>query len=983
MVTKKRQCFTLITILLLFLFLLTLCRKWNNPHDPVANRPPLPPRLLYPDSGARDIDTSVVLRWTCSDPDSLDTLKYFIYLGISPPPPLFDSGIADTFYHPLNLNVLASYYWRVVARDRFGETAGSPVWRFSTAKANNFPFIPSNPTPDSGAVGQFVRITLSWSGGDPDPGDTVYYDIYLGTSSPPPLLVQNHTQTRYTPNRLKYDSTYYWRIVARDQRGATVSGPIWQFRTFPPIVVIQPNDTTRWRIASQQTIRWTGGPTMLTSRTSGGSDARTAVSKNPAADSTIIYYSTNGGTTWLRHGRATAAGSYTWNVPSPPTTNARVQVRMFLLGDTSLGNSQRYEVYDRNKPSPITVTAPDSNAEWRIGNTYEITWTGGILLGMDSTVISYSTNNGNTWQRIGVTTRPGSFRWTVPGPATEQAKIRVRAFCLDSSTTGYSPTFKIVEGLPPITIIQPNSNTRWREGSTQSILWSGGPSAPDSVVVYYSTNDGTTWLRHGRATTPGNYTWTVPSPATNLARVAIRAYLADESTTGISSRYVIYDSLPPSPITVTSPAAGVRWIVGSTHEITWTGGTFAGMESTVIYYSTDGGNTWSRQGVTFQAGSYTWTVPAPPTTNARIAVRAWCGAYMTEGRSGIFTVAGAGGTPDSVIATITVGSKPRALLWDSLHNKIFVANYNDSSVTVIDGNTNQIQATVPVGRFPYALCLNTINGRVYVANQISGTVTVIDGANNQVQATVNVGSYPQAMCFNPRDNRLYVSNYRSATVTVIDGSTNEVLTTVPVDSNPIALVYNPAYNKIYCANFARNNVTVIDGATNSVIGTVPVDYQPCALVVDGRNNVAVANRYFGKVTIINGENQSVITTLDVGSEPYALAYNATDNRLYTANSGTNNVSVINAGNYLLMTNIAVGVHPRTLGWAGWVNKLFVANYDGGSVTLIDCPTNTVQRTIPVGNNPIALCINSWDSKVYVANYNSNTVTVIGPRSLNR
>ncbi|MEO0051364.1 MAG: YncE family protein [candidate division WOR-3 bacterium] len=975
-----KKYFWFLKFSLLLALSLLVCRKWTNPYDPAANRPPSPPRLLFPDSAARDIDTNVVLRWTCTDPDSVDTLKYLLYLGISPPPPLFDSGISDTFYHPLNLNVLATYYWRVVARDRFGETASSPVWRFATAKANNFPFIPSNPTPDSGAVGQFVRLTLSWSGGDPDPGDTVFYDIYLGTTTPPPLLIQNHNQTSYTPHRLKYDSTYYWRIVARDQRGATVSGPIWQFRTFPPIVVIQPNDTTRWRVTSQQTIRWTGGPTVTDSKRSGKTAHRLNTLNTSGADSTIIYYSTNGGTTWLRHGRATQSGSYTWTVPSPPSTNARVQVRMFISGDTSLGNSPRYEVYDRNKPSPITVTSPDSTAEWRIGNSYDIIWTGGTLLGMDSTVLSYSTNNGTTWQRIGATTRPSSYRWTVPGPATQQAKIRIRAFCLDSSTTGYSATFKIVEGLPPITITQPNSATRWREGSAQSILWTGGPSTPDSVVVFYSTNDGGTWVRHGRATTPGSYSWNVPGPATDLARVTVRAHVAGESTVAISARYVIYDSLPPSPITVTSPAAGARWIVGTTHEITWTGGTFAGMESTVIYYSTDGGTSWNRQGVTTQAGSYTWTVPSPPTANAQIAVRAWCGNHMTEGRSGIFTVTGAGGTPDTVLATITVGAKPRALLWDSLHNKIFVANYNDSSVTIIDGSTNQIQTTIRVGGFPYALGLNTLNGRVYVANQISGTVTVIDGASNQVQTTVSVGSYPQAMCFNSHDNRLYVSNYRSATVTVIDGNTSEVITTVPVDSNPIALVYNPAHNKIYCANFARNNVTVIDGTTNSVLGTVPVDYQPCALVVDSRNNVAVANRYFGKVTIINGENQSVITTLDVGSEPYALAFNATDNRLYCANSGTNNVSVINVSNYSLMTNISVGVHPRTLGWAGWVDKLFAVNYDGTSVSLIDGATNAVQKTIAVGSNPIAICINSWDSKVYIANYNSNTVTIIGPRS---
>jgi len=979
--------FIIITAGLLFI----LCRKWNNPFDPANNHPPNRPRLVFPDSSAVSIDTSVVLRWTCSDPDSLDSLKYYIYLGTSSPPPVRDSGIVDTFYRPRNLNLLARYYWRIVAQDRCGETAASPIWSFTTiAQANNPPFTPSNPTPESGASGLFIRLTLSWTGGDPDTNDTVYYDIYLGTTSPPPLLISGHNQTSYTTARLEYDSTYYWQVVARDQHGTTTAGPLWQFKTCPAIRVLEPNDTTRWRVNSQQTILWTGGvdQRFIKKRSEYQllSSSLGKTQQSLAADSVVIYYSTDSGANWLRHGIAIQSGSYTWNVPEPATPTARIEVRMFLSGDTATGTSTAYEIYDQNKPSPITITSPDSTSEWLIGSNYEITWTGGTLLGMDSSVLYYSTNNGTTWQKIGKITRPGDrFRWTVPSPPTNQARIRVTAFCLDSSTTGLSATFKIIEGLPPITITQPNAQTRWREGSVQTITWTGGPRTPDSVVVFYSTDDGNNWLRHGRATQPQSYNWRVPSPATEMARVQVRAYLDTLSTAGISARYVIYDSLPPSPITVTSPTAESRWLVGSIQQITWTGGTFAGMESTVIYYSTNGGVDWQRQGMTTQPGQFAWAVPSPPTNQARIAIRAWCGEHMTQGLSELFTVAQSSGPPDTVIATVTVGAKPRALLWDSIHNKIFVANYNDSSVTVIDGTSNQVITTIRVGRFPYNLCLNTNNGKVYVTNYGSNSVTIIDGASNEVVATVPVGTNPRAVCFNSNNNRVYVSNYRSASVTVIDGNNNQVITTVPVDTNPVALVYSPEYNKIYCANFARNNVTVIDGATNNVIGTVNAYLQPCTLIVDNRHNVAVANRASGtagRITIINGANQNVITTITVGNEPYALAVNPTDSRLYCANSATNDLTVIDVNNYTVYTYINTGIHPRSVVWAGWVNKVYAANYDNGNVTMIDGASNYVEKTIPVGENPSAICTNTSDNKVYVANYNSNTVTIIGSNRLN-
>ncbi len=961
---RKLVCWGVIALLAFMASVVLLgnstCRKWANPFD----KPPNRPMPIVPESGAVNVDTGITLHWRCTHPDTSERLRYDIYLGTGNPPPLRDTGIKDTFYRPHNLAILTSYYWRILARDRFGDTAWGPVYQFTTRRANTLPFVPNRPLPESGAINQLPRSRLSWRGGDPDFGDTVVYDVYLGTRLPLAIVFRNLSDTFCSPPGLMYDSTYYWYVVARDEVGDTVVGPLWQFSVCSALRVVEPNDTSRWRSGTSYTIRWTGG--LL-------------------GDSTVLFYSSNNGVTWpTRIDRATSPNSYTWTLPInlTSTNSARIQVRRYISRDTLLGTSAQFEVYDTKKPSAITIVAPDSLSEWTVGSTHEVIWTGGTLLGMDSAVIHYSTNNGLVWTRQGKTTRPGRFLWTVPAPVTEQAKIRVRAYCLDSVTTGFSAKFRVIEGLPAITITEPNSQTRWREGSNQTITWVGGPAAPDSTTVYYSTDDGVTWLRHGRATSSGSYSWFVPGPATDNARVQVRAYVGADSSVGTSQRYVVYDSLPPTPITVTSPAPGVRWTVGSTQTITWTGGTF-GMESTVIFYSSNGGTDWSRQGKTTVPGSFVWQVPPPTTNNALIRVRAFCGNHTSEGTSGTFTVAGTGGTPDTVVATVTVGSKPRALLWDSLHNKIFVANYNSGNVSVIDGSRNEVTATISVGANPYDLCLNPTNGRIYVSNYGGGTVSVIDGATNQVLTTVNVGSFPQALCFNTTNNRVYVANYRNAQVTVIDGTTNEIITTIAVDSSPIALVYNPVYNKVYCANFARNSVTVIDGATNQVLGTVGVDYQPCALMVDAQGNVTVANRLFGKLSVINGNNQAVITTINVGSEPWALAYNAVDNRIYVANSGSNNVSVINAQNYSLVTTMNVGTHPRSLSWAGWVDKLYCANYDGETVNMIDCATNTVRKTIPVGQRPIALCTNSTDSKVYVANYDSGTVTIIGSAGYGR
>ena len=96
---------------------------------------------------------------------------------------------------------------------------------------NQDPYMPSNPSPSDGATEQPIDVDLGWSGGDPDPGDTVTYDVHFGDTSPPPQVKSNHPSTTYDPGTLIRDTEYHWYIVARDNRGAETEGPEWYFTT--------------------------------------------------------------------------------------------------------------------------------------------------------------------------------------------------------------------------------------------------------------------------------------------------------------------------------------------------------------------------------------------------------------------------------------------------------------------------------------------------------------------------------------------------------------------------------------------------------------------------------------------------------------------------------------------------------------------------------------------------------------------------------
>jgi len=118
------------------------------------------------------------------------------------------------------------YYWQ-----------GTPsTWdcggdAFYMLAVNEAPNVPSNPSPANHAIAVSIDADLSWTGGDPDAGDAVTYDVYFGTSAVPSLVSTNQTGTTYDPGTLQNYTTYYWSIVAKDNHGIVAGGSVWDFTT--------------------------------------------------------------------------------------------------------------------------------------------------------------------------------------------------------------------------------------------------------------------------------------------------------------------------------------------------------------------------------------------------------------------------------------------------------------------------------------------------------------------------------------------------------------------------------------------------------------------------------------------------------------------------------------------------------------------------------------------------------------------------------
>lgn len=97
-----------------------------------------------------------------------------------------------------------------------------------------------------------------------------------------------------------------------------------------------------------------------------------------------------------------------------------------LLGS---GRLNVFKALDAAIAPAVTVIQPNGGEVLYIGQQYDVTWDASDNVGIDSCVIDYSVDSGDTWMYIGtVAGNPGVYTWTVTGPPSSTCRMRVTAY---------------------------------------------------------------------------------------------------------------------------------------------------------------------------------------------------------------------------------------------------------------------------------------------------------------------------------------------------------------------------------------------------------------------------------------------------------------------------------------------------------------------------------------------------------------------------
>ncbi|WP_309606593.1 alkaline phosphatase family protein [Phenylobacterium sp.] len=185
------------------------------------------------------------------------------------------------------------------------------------------------------------------------------------------------------------------------------------------------------------------------------------------------------------------------------------------------------------------------------------------------------------------------------------------------------------------------------------------------------------------------------------------------------------------------------------------------------------------------------------------------------------------------------------VLADPKRGIVWAANRGTSmtATDVVQFNvaTGAIKGRVRVGVSPYELALSRDGRRLFVSNWGDKSVSVIDAASLKVIKTIPVGFNPNDMVL-AADGRLFVACSNENSVYVIDSRTLEVLEIIstalypkaPEGSTPNSLALDARRHLLFVANADNNDVAVVNIAARAhsdVLGFIPAGWYPSAITL--------------------------------------------------------------------------------------------------------------------------------------------------------
>ncbi|MCA1055599.1 cytochrome c peroxidase [Rossellomorea aquimaris] len=345
--------------------------------------------------------------------------------------------------------------------------------------------------------------------------------------------------------------------------------------------------------------------------------------------------------------------------------------------------------------------------------------------------------------------------------------------------------------------------------------------------------------------------------------------------------------------------------------------------------------------------------------------------------------------------------------------KLFVANLDANTVSIVNEKTKKVEKEISVGKEPVQLALSPDEDRLYVSCRYDNRVDVISTDKGEVVDSYQVGSEPFGLLTSEDGKTLYVTNYRESTLMIVDVKEGEVKETIPVHDRPRTLAMPAGGEKLYIPHYLTGEISVFDTSKEKIVKTfkladspdvsdhkasqgIPNTLEQFVIAPDGKTawiphlvtNVDTKIHFeetifpaisvidltkdeeivedrkelFQEINVKDSKNETIIV-----SNPYDVAFQQDGSKAYVAMAGSEDLVVFDlkrGGNATQVLRRIKGDNPRGLALSKDGETLFVHNaMTHDLATIRSGGTSTHSRAKMQGENILLISDDPLDPQV--------------------
>jgi len=283
---------------------------------------------------------------------------------------------------------------------------------------------------------------------------------------------------------------------------------------------------------------------------------------------------------------------------------------------------------------------------------------------------------------------------------------------------------------------------------------------------------------------------------------------------------------------------------------------------------------------------------------------------------------------------------------------------------------------VSVGKGPDALFLTPDEKFLYVANVEDTFISVIDTKQDKVTKQIDGVDYPWGFTRLGNTNLVAVSGWDKG-IDIIDFTKQEVVKSERYEHNLGGISSTKDGKYIFVVATEVNKAFKIDANALNIVDEYKTGNGPDGIGISPDDKkIYITNTKDGTISIIKLDEKTS-KLINTGGKPELIHSNRDRSRLYISNFDKNLVHIIDTGKDAIIKEITGLDGPEEAVLSKSEKVLYIVNFNTSKIFTYDADKyEKLDKEYVVGKKPIGIVSAINDTKLYVSNYGDNTISII-------